>query len=601
MDFFNFLLDEDLLLNKYRDAFSKFENYLKEIYSYAYSCKEHRGYLINLNDYNAIKKIVFNKNNRLNPRNIPKINQIEIKTPIHLIGMILNKNQFIFINTELWLILCDKIKRADPPIMYTIAHNNLTFNLDNQELYFKADNNFINIKTFNLELNYNKNISKIKQIRNAFHSYYLFEDKISKDLKSKNFSINKAFLVNKAWIDEWIKYSGYDIVINNQQDILKNLIYYFELKSIINEMNVYKLNTKREFEIYLENNHLALIDSNCILYLNNDFSQKYINYCAFNNKIHIYLDNNEILSFNSNNNIISSNRIINYSIHLKQLIKIFFFQKNFNEILNHKSFYNKIYCAKDIYLINKNVISKYKNIFKYQKLKDFLERNKNTQNINYLNLQKYYPIIFSELEYDFINQIEQKKVFKEFRDIKDFIELEYKVNPSSEIVFKYITDFEIIDENIKKFFIKYGIVKEENFISCSYIVDSGKILIMFNKNNKNFYEIGQFNKNNDFIIEILIDEIKKENKSYIITYFLENGIDLFITHYAIKPQSKITFEVISQSLQSNLSYLLQIQFLYYKIKVSQIEKGLNSQKSNENIINNNDDIKNSKYMKSLFY
>ena len=600
MDLFNNYQNAHNLLNIYRNAILGFEKYLEIIYSDTCSIANHRGYLINLDDYKKIKKIVLDNKAKFNPTNIFKINQIEIKTPSYLINSILKKNQYIFINNDLWQIICDKNKNNESYIIYTIYLNDLIFSLDNQKLYFKADKNIININTINYKLIYNKNIEQIKQIRDGSIIYDIFEDKISKDLKSKNFWINKAFLVNKTWINKWKEYSNYNIINNNLQDILNNIIYFFELKKIINEMNILKFNKKKDFEMYLDNDSLTLIDSNCIRYLNNDFSQKYIIYSAFNNKIHIYLENNEILTFKSNNNTISLNGIINYPIHLKQLIKLFYFQKNFNEILLHKSFLSRSYCTKDIYLISKNIINKYKNNFKYQKLKDLLESNQNTKNINYLDLQEYYPIIINELGDDYINQIEQIEVFDKFKEFNDFVELEYKINPSSKINFKYINNFEIIDENIKNFFIKHNIAKDDHFISCSYIADNGKILIIFKKNNKNFYEIGHFNKNEDFIIEILIDELKRENKLHIIKYFLKNGIDNFIKNYAKEPQKMITFEVRSQLQQSYFFYLLKIEFIYCKIEVNQLKKLLNSPKSNNKTINNNDDIKDNKYIKDIF-
>lgn len=81
-------------------------------------------------------------------------------------------------------------------------------------------------------------------------------------------------------------------------------------------MNILKFNTKKEFEKYLENDSLILIDSNCIYHLNNDFSQKFMQYCASNNTMHIFLKNNEKLSFKSNNNIISLSNVIGIKLKI---------------------------------------------------------------------------------------------------------------------------------------------------------------------------------------------------------------------------------------------------------------------------------------------
>ena len=607
MNFINFFFSDDDLLTKYRNAIINFEKYIKIIYSNDLLNEGHRGYLINLKDYEKLKEFVFNNSNIFNSNTIFKINQIEFKTPNYLINMILNNNQYIFINTELWQIICDDNKKNEKPIIYIISKDDLFFSLDDRFFSFKKNyKNTIDLKTINSRSIYNNNFKQIKQINDIIINYSNFEYKISNLLKNNNTSIHEGYLASKIWIDNWKKLSNYEKIKNSQKNMMNYLIFYFEknkanyneLMKIMKEMNVLKFVKSKDFEKYLEKDSLVLIDYNCIYYLNNYYSQKYMIYCAFNNEIHFFLEDNEKLSFISENNILASNNIIkekiymkkiineknNYQNHLIQLIKIFYFHKNFNEIIN--SFLPKI--NNDIFLINKNVMTIYKQIFNYKKLQDFLKGNRNTQNINYFNLENYYPQIISELVGDYINQIEKKKIVDEFNNIDDFIESEYKIN--EEINLKYIINFEIVDENIKNFFIKYHIAKEEHFIRCTYIADNGKILLIFNKNNNNFYEIGHFHDNGDFIIELLIDEIKKDNKNYIINYYLEKGLDNFIKYYAKEPQNIITINIISESLFFNL----------IEIKMSQNKKILNSQNNNDNIINNKDDFKNNKFIKEIF-
>ena len=152
--------------------------------------------------------------------------------------------------------------------------------------------------------------------------------------------------------------------------------------------------------------------------------------------------------------------------------------------------------AKDkIYLMNKRVIKFYKNNFNYKNLYDFLKRNSNTQSINYdyLNIY-YYKIINEMLDNDFIEQfiqIEENNILTKFKDIdENFIELEYKIDSPLEKNIKYIKNFEIVSNDIKDFFIENNIAKEEHFISLySFKVEDGKILIIFDKDDKNFYEI----------------------------------------------------------------------------------------------------------------
>jgi len=346
-------------------------------------------------------------------------------------------------------------------------------------------------------------------------------------------------------------------------------------------MKKLKFNKKEVFENNIKFCCFSLIDINCF---NNDYSQNYMKYCTFNNKIHFFLDNNQIISFKSNNNIISLNEIINDSIHLKQLIKIFYFRKYINEIIKSNRIIN---CKNDIYLINRNILNTYKDFFNYKELNDFLKGNPITQSIDYKDLESDYFKIISELDDNYINQIAQKKTFPDFKDIDGF--REYKINSPLKNDLKYIINFEIVDKNIKNFFINNKIAKEEHFLPCSYISENGKILIIFNKDNKIFYEIGHFNDNEDFIIELLIDELEKVNKQNIFDYFLKYGIAFFIKISVNKPEKII-----------NLDHLFE-KILYFKIDEGQINKKLINQINNDNINNYNDNFKNNQFIKDIFY
>ena len=142
------------------------------------------------------------------------------------------------------------------------------------------------------------------------------------DLKYKKNSNDNAFviLIRQNWIDNWESISIYEYIktkylkknLNNKDDIMNDLIYYFEKNGIkYNELfrfiNIMKFNKKEEIESYLKNESLVLINDRFSSCFDIKYSDKLIKYNAFNNKIHFYLDNNEILSFKYNNNVISLN------------------------------------------------------------------------------------------------------------------------------------------------------------------------------------------------------------------------------------------------------------------------------------------------------
>ena len=334
------------ILKNYSRAISDFEKYLKDIYSSKISGEnEHIGYLINLKDYEKIKEISneVNKNDINDCSIILEINQIEIKTPQYLIYMILNGNKYIFINTDLWKIICDKDKIEDIPIKYKINGNDRTFNLDKIEFSFISNNNIIEENSLNSNFNYKSNYEKIEKIYVSIINYYKFEKTILNSLKNKRYpnDTTKEYLVDKKWVDKWKTISNYEKIKNNfvqdnlnsKENIMNILIYYLEqnkcnYNELFETVNIRKFDEIEEFESYLKKNSLVLVDGNFINIFDNFFSFlnyfKSIKYNAFNNRIHFYLYG--ILSFRANKNIISINEIINYP-NLKQLIKIFYFQK----------------------------------------------------------------------------------------------------------------------------------------------------------------------------------------------------------------------------------------------------------------------------------
>ena len=230
-----------------------------------------------------------------------------------------------------------------------------------------------------------------------------------------------------------------------------------------------------------------------------------------------------------------------------------------------------------------------------------MKNNINFKNINYDNfLENNHYVIINDLDDDYISQFiqfEQNKMLEEFKDAnnEDFKVLEYKINFPSEKNMKYITNFELVDQEIKDFFIKYNIAKEEHFIKLHFLSKNGKILIIFEKDKNNFYELGHFNDNEDFIIEYLIDELENISKEDIAKYFLDNGINSFIND----PKESQNVIKLNNWLTKNK------KFIYYKLEEKENSKEIINNQSlivnNINNIDNNDDIINIKFIKDIFF
>ena len=588
------------------------EKYIKNIYNFEllYSKKKisqnkgsFKGYLINLNDYNDIKEKIgyekYNKNNIEFDYNISdsekyfKVKQIEFKTCNYLMNMIYYENKYIIINEDLWKVLCEKGRENDEPINYEFGINKLIIKLDNKKnldfSYFPNKDNIIIISKSKF-LNDNKydysNYNKINKIYNQIKLYYEFEKDFLEDLskpKNDNCNIKKtAYLVNKNWLDKWMTYSHYVSLKNysfkkNKQNIINKIIFFLEQdKFNYDELNNYEIlnfNQNNEIESYLKNNSLAIVNDKFLSSFKKS-SGKIIKYIAYENKINIYLNETIYSTFSSTNNIISLNSSINNNnpsnilstndnnnnlLYLNLLIKIYYFQKKLNEQINSQ----KNSTESNNYLINKNIINKFKDFFNYNELYILLKDN-NTINseIDYKNLEDK---IGGLKEYK--NEINQKIITTEFNSIDSNIKEEIYLSQK-----KYITDIDIINEDIKSFFIENNIIKKEKIIKCDYIAGYNKIFIFFIYQNKTFFELGYINYDGNFIIEYLIEP--KNGYNDITSIFHNNGIENVIKNNFINNNE-------IKNGENLIGY-------YYKIEQNNNKQLINEEKDKINNINKNE-------------
>ena len=145
-------IKEDLI-KKYVDKIKTFESHILTFHK---KDSKHKGYIINLNDYNLLKeKIQYEKNknkimlNRFDIKDDEKImtiKDIEFKTCQYLTNMLLNGNKYIIIDTSFWKIICEKGKENSTVINYEISGYTSLLNVklkDDKTLFF--DNSKDNI------------------------------------------------------------------------------------------------------------------------------------------------------------------------------------------------------------------------------------------------------------------------------------------------------------------------------------------------------------------------------------------------------------------------------------------------------------------------
>jgi len=507
-------------------------------YEYLKSTIDYNSYIKNFSYYdNYNKYFYYNQHLNFNINIFEKkmtIKQIEFKNSHYLLNMLFNGNEYILITHELWKVVCNIEKENERPILYEIRNRQIIITLDDKKpLVF----NFNDLKKNVIEKSflvydykdyYNSFYNKIENIYKSIINYYKFEYNFSIKLNKEKCTFEREYLISKKWLDNWKLNVKYEIIKDaflRKLDVhnIKNIIIYFQELNYKNDemtqLRIINFKNKDEMEKYLQNDSLVIV--------NEEFCSSFnlINSYSFNFKIYNYIISikfgNDILSYKITNNIISQSgkdEFLSYKfndfIHLNQLLKIYFFQKELKEIINFPHNISKNN-KENIYLIGKETISKYKNYFQYDKLFELLNNDK-IKNLNYHNYESNFEKIMTVIKEDYINNYQNLQ-----RNLNIQIDLK---NYSFNVVqcvnnIKYIKDFEFIDKDIVEFFVKNKIFNKEQFIEGEYIGKEHKIFIIFQYQDYNYYEIGFLGQNVNLQIEYLIKEISKSYKEVIINYF----------------------------------------------------------------------------------
>ena len=553
--------------------FDKFLSYNKAIYEYEENVNSfsrainkitEEGYLVYLDDYNAIKELLNynnykkllnakNKNIKNSYFNINKFNQIKLLEPIKIKSADYIKNIIltvgcVLITKELFELISNKKEKS---IFFNADKNKITLSIKNNEkLEFNHTNFILNLETLD------KNSPNYKEINDIYESiinYFTFENEIANNLIEDRDKY--GLLLKKTWIDEWKKYSNYDNIkskyfnelqkVNTKRLKPNNII----IKEIIDyiEENKFKYKYPSEAEIIevkndidlkniLKREQLFLVGSdfkNCFPYLKNEVLRTKFRYC--NGKMNLIFDKNLSLPFNSNDNILSFDKIFgeivdDSKLDLRQLIKIFCFQHSFPDIETKE--YNNINIKRNkIILINKNKIQKYKDNYNYKVLVENLKKiiknkkeiinNKDVIDYEKLNDNIMDKIIL-ELSTKYHYDIQKYNYFVSDNTSQNF---EIKKLENNNYI-EYIDSFELITQDIADYFLKQNIFDTKDMIEGEIILDNIQVALFFNYSLKNYYEIGYLNSNKDFIIKYIIKESNHRYKVDIIN-LLEKGIQQF--------------------------------------------------------------------------
>ena len=608
------------VFNYYKYHIYNFENY---IYNYKYpnsnEIVQGSGYLINLKNYKQFKEIIDYNNYNINFQNnidydyyqnlfnninnnediIISLNQIKFRTSDYLVNMLLNGNEYILIHPELWKIVGNKEKQNEPPIVYQIINKQILFTLDVQMPFIFNLNDskkfIIEKSTFANIDNFYSNYNIIMKIYIAIKNYYQFEKDFSIKLKQDENYLEeeKYYVISKNWIDEWKICSKYEIIKkliekeNFDEHNIRNQIIDYQKQNNYNykfdELKIINFNNKEEMKNYLQKDSFAIVNkefcSSFDLFDPNCFMR-----CKIYNNIISIIIGQDILSFKSDNNIISQSKKYLSSIkisefkHLKQLLKIYFFQKELKEKINIPHNTSKNNEENNIYLIDKKTIDKYKDFFQYKKLLEDLENNNRTNFLNYQNYESNLEIIMRKyIKEDYINNYKQLQ--NNINSIKDFNNYSFNVlqYPFKNNL-KYIKDFEIINKDIELFFKENRIFENEKFIEGKYIGEAQKIFIIFEYQSNHYYELGFFDLEGNLQIEYLIEETRIDYNQMIINYFKRFDFENIYKFFLLN-ENKNNFLFLEEKIIGN----------FYKIEE-------NNKIQNDNNIENTQNYQNNKFI-----
>ena len=544
------------LLKYYQHSIIEFQKYVKENYK-DYINKYHRGYLIKLEDYEGLKTKLLTKNGIDIISNPKCLKEIKFRSTKYFINMLLNGNDYILINSNLWEIFgISKNNNSVKPIMYSIDFHDIKFKLDcdiELKLWCPNADNIINAKSFTFynSMNYYKqlklNYQNIEQMYKEISDYYKFENNLKNNLKQNIKKNNYGVFININWLKKWKVHTNYQKIYEYLEKtkngkIIKDIIIYFEeienKKQALGPIEIVSIISKSQLKNHLENYSLALVD---ITFVNNFATYfSYFKYYTNENTIEIEI-NADILKVNTASNIISlkSNNQdygksnINIPKSLEILIKLLYFNRELKKKINSPYEEKNNDATKEYYFINKEFVKNYINFYDFIPILDLINKASELSHINYQNLKTNFPFIIKYLENsknDCLYELIQKGKSEELLFTNKNYLINYKIYEKDGKKLKYLTDFEILDEDIISSFEKINIPLKKVLNKGPVIFGDNKIFLSFDETYQTYFQICDFDNKSETLIPEFVIENKYGIKKIFINYFKENGILFFLNN-----------------------------------------------------------------------
>ena len=403
--------------------------------------------------------------------------------------------------------------------------------------------------------------------------------------------------------------------------------------------NILKLENIKE-EIEKEITYKITKDNILIYFKDNDFTTFTINKKILIGKSNLIKQNENLLQ-NKNENKTKElkdetdnneenplyNSLINiirnkYKDYIEILIRFFIYQKEKTTEENQCFSGTKEQNKESVYLINSKLIEKIKELFEYEKIKEFIIQQMSLEKINSKSDDKCFENIISKIP----NECFKKLIGRDLKTIEEEIIKDIKINfeiskimlEEKLINIKYFSDFLIVNSMINN-----KLMNLQNNLpeikADLYYIGNNKLLLSF-PNQISCDEIGIINEQNLFIPEYILYYTKNNVEVSKLNTFIKN---LFNNDFTSKPiydvdklligycfpknelnkkielkENNINLEKLAKnriSLQNVLSIMIEAELIKKKMKKSL--KGSKEEKYyflNSNWLNKYIELKNMK-------
>ena len=354
------------LMNVFKNIcfiFNHYQKYLDMIYeNLNNNYIRHRGYLINLKEFEQLKNDVeynFYEDNNANEYEEhikPKIDklleenksieferfeQVKIESSKELLDLFNDNNEYIFINVDTWNNLCKKEEQNEPYYIYYINNSELIFSVnDDKYLKFKHNNNIINKNSyiFNSNKSILSNRDYLTNIIQLYFYYNFIHYQLNSKIPIKLDSIDYC-LVNSNWMNKLKTFHNFELIIREFN--INN-----EIRDILSKKKYTSVYHLRELEGI--NDIIKRISPNLLINFNLNKEKAFISNLNFPPDIS-FIPNNEIqelLVFN------------NFEIMNKGVLKLF---KNIHSNIDSSI---KINYFSECFIVDHNIIINFHDIDK---------------------------------------------------------------------------------------------------------------------------------------------------------------------------------------------------------------------------------------------